>query len=92
MIVVINTINACLVSVEGGVEDGDVSLDDGAVLEAVDVAGVDLLVVEVAHLGARPVARHALPVLVLLLGRARPHARARVLRGRYAFIIFECLA
>ena len=66
------------------------SLDDGAVLEAVDVAGVDLLVVEVAHLGARPVARHALPVLVLLLGRARPHARARVLRGRFAFIIFEC--
>ena len=67
------------------------SLDDGAVLEAVDVAGVDLLVVEVAHLGARPVARHALPVLVLLLGRARPHARARVLRAREeARIIFEC--
>ena len=87
MIVVINTINACLVSVEGGVEDGDVSLDDGAVLEAVDVAGVDLLVVEVAHLGARPVARHALPVLVLLLWRARTHARARVLRGRFALCL-----
>ena len=80
-------IHACLVSVEGRVEDGDVSLDDGAVLEAVDVAGVDLLVVEVAHLGARTVARHALPVLVLLLGRARPHARARVLRGRFALYL-----
>ena len=63
------------------------SLDDGAVLEAVDVAGVDLLVVEVAHLGAGPVARHALPVLVLLLRRARPHARARVLRWRLALCL-----
>ena len=52
------------------------ALDDGAVPEAVNVAGVDLLVVEVAHLWTGPVARHALAVLVLLLGRAGAHAGA----------------
>ena len=47
--------------VEAGVEDGEAALQDGAVLEALDVASVDR-VGELADLGAGPVTGHTLPV------------------------------
>ena len=47
--------------VEGRVQDGDAALDDGAVLEVVDVEAVDG-VAKVTRLRARSVARHAFPV------------------------------
>jgi hypothetical protein len=50
-----------LEAVEGGVEDREAALDDGAVLEGVNVAGVDG-VAEGAGLGTGAVAGHALTV------------------------------
>ena len=59
-----------LETIEGGVEDGEAALDDGAVAEGVDVAGVDDValgdsIAEGARLRAGPVARYALTVLGL---------------------------
>jgi len=67
-----------LVAGEGVVEDGERALDHGAVLEVVDVARVHRDVA-LARLGTRSVARHALAVHRLLVGRTRAHARAVVL-------------
>jgi hypothetical protein len=51
-----------------GVQDGDGALDDGAVLQAVDVSGVQG-VGEVTDLGAGPVAGYALAVFGLQLNQ-----------------------
>jgi hypothetical protein len=59
-----------------GVQDGDGALDDGAVLQAVDVSGVKG-VGEVADLGAGPVARYALAVFGLELNQEFNFSRSR---------------
>ncbi len=51
-----------------GVQDGDGALDDGAILQAVDVSGVKS-VGEVTDLGAGPVARNALAIFGLQLNQ-----------------------
>jgi hypothetical protein len=63
---------------EAGVENLYVPLDDGAVLQAVNVSGVDG-VFKIADFGAGSVAWDALSFDVLLLGRAGPDAGTVVL-------------
>lgn len=67
-----------LVAGERVVQDGERALDDGAVLEVVDVARVHGNIT-LARLGTRTVARHALAIDRLLVGRTRAHAGAVVL-------------
>jgi hypothetical protein len=59
-----------------GVQDGDGALDDGAVLQAVDVSGVKG-VGEVTDLGAGPVAGNALAIFGLELNLEFNFSRSR---------------
>ena len=70
--------------VEAGVEDGEAALQDGAVLEALDVSGVDR-VGELADLGTGPVTGHTLPVNSLQHtprnNRVRLHHRIMIIQS-----------
>lgn len=68
-----------LVAGEGIFEDVDVSFDDGAALKTVDIARVYLHISRTS-LWARSVARHALPVHRLFVGRAGSHTGTVILQ------------
>ena len=67
-----------LEAIKGMIEDGDITINDGAPFEALYVASMDVLVAD-AGFGAGAVARHALTVFGLELGRTRPDTSSIVL-------------